>query len=172
MAKKKSNSVSSKVFGQEMAFLAANYADDKKAEDIVIMDMRGISPVTDYYVVCTASSLPHLRAVRTEIRDRFWVEHDIKPVAADEKMESLWIILHYGDVMMHVFHKDKRDFYALEELWGDAPRVPWSPAVPEVTEKKAAPAKKAPAAKKVATKKVATKKTATKTAKKVAGKTK
>lgn len=172
MAKKKTNSTPSKVFGQEMAFLAANYADDKKAEDIVIMDMRGISPVTDYYVVCTASSLPHLRAVRTEIRDRFWVEHDIKPVAVDEKMESLWIILHYGDVMMHIFHKDKRDFYALEELWGDAPRVPWAPVVPVAAEK-VAPVKKKAAVKKVATKKVATKKApAKKAAKKAARKTK
>ncbi|WP_009961113.1 ribosome silencing factor [Verrucomicrobium spinosum] len=136
---------------EEMAFAAATFADDKKAEDIVIMDVQGISPVADYFVICTATSMPHLKAIRNEVKDRFWVEHNRKPIAVDEKMESLWIILHYGDVMVHVFHKEKRDFYALEELWGDAPRVAWQPTVPvpaapaPKAKKAAAPAKKAAA---------------------------
>lgn len=150
-----------------MAFAAATYADDKKAEDIVIMDVQGISPVADYFVICTATSMPHLKAIRNEVKDRFWVEHNRKPIAVDEKMESLWIILHYGDVMVHVFHKEKRDFYALEELWGDAPRVAWQPVVPvsaapaPKAKKTAAPAKKA-AAKKAPAKKAPAKKAARK----------
>jgi len=158
--------------GELMAFAAATYAEDKKAEDIVIMDMRGISPVTDYYVLCTASSLPQLRAIRNEVRDRFWEEQQLHPVAADENFESLWIILHYGDVMVHIFHKDRRDFYALEELWSDAPTVDWPPTKPEkpkapVKKAAAAPAKKA--AKKAPAKKAAAKKApAKKAAKKAA----
>lgn len=116
--------------GEVMARAAADYADAKKAEDIVILDVRGLSPVTDYFVLCTASSLPHLRAVRNEIWDRFFADHHLKPLARDENLESLWVILHYGDIMVHVFQKDKREFYALEELWNDAPRVAWSPPAP------------------------------------------
>lgn len=165
-AKKASPPTTRRTHEEEMAFAAATYADDKKAEDIVIMDVQGISPVADYFVICTATSMPHLKAIRNEIKDRFWMEHQRKPIAVDDNMESLWIILHYGDVMVHVFHKEKRDFYALEELWGDAPRVAWAPAVAvPVPAKKAAkksPAKKAPTVKKVAAKKAPAKKAARK----------
>lgn len=158
---------------EAIAFAVATYADDKKAEDIVIMDVEGISPVADYFVICTATSMPHLRAVRNEIKDRLWVEHKRHPIAVDEKAESLWFILHYGDVMVHIFHQDKRDFYALEELWGDAPRVPWAPVrAPGMlgAPVKKAVARKAPA-KKVTKKKAPAKKVAAKkaVAKKSAG---
>lgn len=168
------------VKGEAMAYEAASYAEDKKAEDIVIMDMRGISPVTDYYVLCTATSMPHLRAIRNEIRERFLEEQELRPVAADENFESLWIILHYGDVMLHVFHKNRREFYALEDLWGDAPRLKWPREIPlepkNVTKK--SPTKKAArksaadkGAVKVAKKAVAKKGVAKKPAKKTAKKT-
>jgi ribosome-associated protein len=150
---------------EEMAFAAATYADDKKAEDIVIMDVQGISPVADHFVICTATSMPHLRSIRNEIKDRFWLEHGRKPIAVDEKMESLWIILHYGDVMVHIFHQEKRDFYALEELWGDAPRVAWAPQPsPAQIAQEAEASVKKKAVKKAAVKKPATKKTAVKKA--------
>ena len=130
--------------GEVMACAAAEYADDKKAEDIVILDMQAISPVTDYMVVCSATSLPQLRAVRDEIEDKFRENHHVRPIAGDRNLESGWLIQHYGDVMVHIFLPDKREFYALEELYNDAPRVAWAPKV-------------APAAKK-ATKKRAVKK--------------
>lgn len=129
--------------GEAMARAAANYADDKKAEDIVIMDVRGISPVTDYFVICSVSSMPQLRAVRDEIEHQFKTEHQARPLAGDRNLESLWLILHYGDVMIHIFHKDKRDFYALEDLWSDAPVVSWSPAPAPGVAKKAAARKAA-----------------------------
>jgi ribosome-associated protein len=139
--------------GEAMAKAAANYADDKKAEDIVIMDVRGISPVTDYFVICSVTSMPQLRAVRDEIEHQFKTEHHARPLAGDRNLESLWLILHYGDVMIHIFHKEKRDFYALEDLWSDAPVVPWSPTLPA-----AAAAAKKTTVKKAATKKAASKK--------------
>src|SRR3954463_9369855 len=113
--------------GEQMAFAAAEYADDKKAEDIVIMDMREISPVTDYMVVCSASSMPQLRAVRDEIEEKFREDHDVRPLAGDRNLESGWLIQHYGDVMVHIFLPEKRQFYSLEDLFNDAPVVPWSP---------------------------------------------
>jgi ribosome-associated protein len=124
-----------------MACAAAEYADDKKAEDIVILDMREISPVTDYMVVCSANSLPHLRAVRDEIEDKFREDHQVRPLAGDRNLESGWVIQHYGDVMVHIFLPEKREYYSLEDLFNDATIVPWSP-------------KPAPAAKKVAKKAV------------------
>lgn len=134
-AAKKAAAPPPKFEGELMARAAADYADDKKAENIVILDMRDISPVTDYMVICSVTSMPQLRAVRDEIEDRFREEHQLRPIAGDRNLESLWLILHYGDVMVHVFHQEKRDFYALEELFNDAPRVPWEPAPPPAAKK-------------------------------------
>jgi ribosome-associated protein len=131
--------------GEQMAFAAAEYADDKKAEDIVILDMREISPITDYMVVCSAGSMPQLRAVRDEIEDKFRENHNVRPLAGDRNLESGWLIQHYGEVMVHIFLPEKRQFYSLEDLFNDAPVVPWSPK-PALGAKKVAkkrPAKKA-----------------------------
>lgn len=114
--------------GIEKAKLCARYADEKKAEDIVIMDLRDISPITDYFVICTANSSPHLRAVRDGVEDGMREEHDIKPLISDGALESQWLIVHYGDVMVHVLQDEKRGFYCLEDLWGEAKRVKWKPA--------------------------------------------
>ena len=127
--------------GEAMARAAADYADNKKASDILIMDLRGLSTVTDYMVLCSVDALPQLRAVRDEVWSEFRDKHQLKPLVADSNMESLWLVLHYGDVMVHIFHKEKRAFYSLEELWSDAPRVDWSPTLP--VKKKAAPRKAA-----------------------------
>lgn len=114
--------------GIDKAKLCARYADDKKAEDIVIMDLRGISPITDYFVICTANSSPHLRAVRDGVEDAMREEQGIRPLISDGDLESQWLIVHYGDVMVHVLQDEKRGFYCLEDLWGEAKRVKWKPA--------------------------------------------
>ena len=146
--------------GEVMARAAADYADNKKAEDIMILDTRGLSPVTDFMVICTATSMPHLKAVRDEVDGELFKQHRKKTIAKDMNLESLWLILHYGEVTVHIFHKDKRDFYSLEDLWSDAPRVEWSPTLPIPAEK---PAKKA-VVKKATTKKATAKKSAAKKA--------
>jgi ribosome-associated protein len=138
-AKKSTAATPAKFEGEVMARAAAEYADNKKASDILIMDLRGLSTVTDYMVLCSVDSLPQLRAVRDEVWTEFAEKHQLKPLVADTNMDSLWLVLHYGDVMVHIFHKEKRAFYSLEELWSDAPRVDWAPT---------APAKKSPARKK------------------------
>lgn len=122
--------------GEILARAAADYADSKKAEDIVILDARGISPVTDYFVICTASSQPQLRAVRNEIWEKLVENHGIRPLVRDDNLDSFWLILHYGDVMVHIFLKEKREFYALEDLWNDAPLVAWSPPTPSAAPRK------------------------------------
>ena len=112
--------------GVELAVEIARFADDKQAEDIVVLDLQGISTITDFFVICTGTSLPHLKAVRREIVQRSGDTLKQKPSAADGTVESLWLVLDFGDVIVHIFHKDKRGVYALEDLWSDAPRVEWN----------------------------------------------
>jgi ribosome-associated protein len=151
----------------EIARACALYADDKKAENIRILDLRGLSPISDYFVLVTAMSTPQLRAVRDEIVERMKEEHGKPADVKDGNFESQWIILVYGSVMVHILTPEKREFYALEELWGDAPELALTveaPA-PEPKEPKPKAAKKV-AAKKAAVKKVAAKKAPAKRAKK------
>lgn len=151
----------------EIARACALYADDKKAENIRILDLRGLSPISDYFVLVTANSTPQLRAVRDEIVERMKEEHSTPPDVKDGNFESQWIILVYGSVMVHILTPEKREFYALEELWGDAPEMalnlepPAPPPEPKAPKPKAA--KKA-AVKKVAAKKAPAKKAAAKKA--------
>jgi ribosome-associated protein len=142
----------------ELARTCALYADDKKAENIRILDLRGISPISDYFVICTALSTPQLRAVRDEIIERMKEEHGTAPNVKDGNFESQWIIIVYGNVMVHILTPEKRDYYSLEELWGDASELALTVEAPEP--------EKQPKVKKAAVKKVATKKAAKARAKK------
>ena len=152
----------------EIARLCAKYADDKKAEDILLLDLRGLSPVTDFFVICTATSSPQLRAVRDEIVEQMRDEHGLKPLFSDGSYESQWLIVNFPNVLAHILSPEKREFYALEELWGDAPRLQWQenvePEAPVVKVAKKKVAKKA-AAKKAPAKKVGAKKAAKKATK-------
>lgn len=114
-----------KVFGEELARISAELADSKQAENIMVLDLRGRSVVSDFYVICTATSMPHLKAVYREVKDKLAVEHKVKVLALDGQAESHWMVLDYADVMVHVFHTDKRDVYDLEGLWNDAPVFDW-----------------------------------------------
>ena len=87
------------------------------------MDLRGISTFTDFFVICSATSEPQLKAIASEIETRLKDEQAVRPVAIDGFPASQWIVLDYLQVVVHVFHQDKRAFYSLEDLWGDAPRV-------------------------------------------------
>ena len=143
----------------EIARLCARYADEKKAEDIVLLDLRGLSPVTDFFVICTANSNPQMRAVRDEIVEQMRDQHGQKPLFHEGGYESQWLIVNYPNVMVHILSPEKREYYSLEELWGDAPQLP-------ITEAEAAPPPKKRAVKKTAAKKAAKKATAKKAAKK------
>lgn len=109
--------------GERLARALAVYADDKKAENIVILDVSGISMVADFLVICDGSSLPHLRAIRNEVSDRLRQEHGVKAYSSHGAPDSGWMLLDYGDVVVHIFHAEKRAFYALEDLWSDAERL-------------------------------------------------
>ena len=89
----------------------------------MILDLRGISSFTDFFVICSGTSEPHLKAIAGEIEQRLREEHGIRPAAVDGFPASQWMVLDYLQVIVHVFHSDKRAFYSLEDLWGDAPRL-------------------------------------------------
>jgi ribosome-associated protein len=108
---------------EQLAQTIADIAGDKKAEDIVALDLRGISSFTDFFVICSGTSEPHLKAIINELEERLRKEHGLRPVAVDGFPLSQWVVADYADVVVHIFHTDKRAFYSLEDLWGDAPRL-------------------------------------------------
>ena len=108
---------------RKLALLCRELADNKKAEDIVVLDVRELSSVTDYFVIASGTSEPHLRAIVDEIRDTLWEKHQLRPRAIDGTFLAAWVVLDYFDVIVHVMRQDVRDRYDLETLWGDAPRI-------------------------------------------------
>lgn len=108
----------------ELARAAARTADDNRGQDIVVLDMRGMTPEFDYFVLVTGNSRRQLHAIGDEI------ERILKDELGDEKLgiegynESRWILLDYGSVVVHLFDAETREYYALEDLWAEAQRVP------------------------------------------------
>ena len=94
----------------------------------MLLDLRGISSFTDFFVICSASSEPQLKAIANEIETRLKEDHSVRATAVDGFPASQWIVLDYLEVVVHIFHRDKRAFYSLEDLWGDAPRIDWQEA--------------------------------------------
>ncbi len=108
---------------KKLAQLCRDCADNKKAEDIVILDVRKLSSVTDYFVLASGTSEPHLRAILEEITHRMREEHGLRARAVDGTIHAAWVVLDYFDVIVHLMRTDVRTRYDLESLWGDAPRV-------------------------------------------------
>lgn len=108
---------------KKLALLCRELADNRKAEDIAVLDVKEVSSIADYFVICTGTSEPHLRAIVDEITETLREEHAISPKSSDGTMQTSWIVLDYFDVIVHVMRADLRQHYKLEDLWGDAPRV-------------------------------------------------
>jgi len=111
--------------GKELALACAKAADEIQAEDIRVWDLRGLSTLTDFMIVCSGSSMPHLRAILRDVRAHVEDWTGAKPVNSEGKTDSRWVVLDYIDVMVHVMHAELREFYGLEQLWGDAKEVAW-----------------------------------------------
>jgi ribosome-associated protein len=119
--------------GAGLASLCATYADDKKAEDIVVLDVRGIASFADFLVVCAGTSEPHLKAIAGGIEESLRKDYGLRPYKSDGIPASQWIVLDYVDVVVHVFRTESRSFYAIEDLWSDAGRVEWQPIAKTIT---------------------------------------
>ena len=111
--------------GLELAKACAKAADEIQAEKIRVWDLRGLSNLTDFMIVCSGSSMPHLRAILRDIRGNVEEQHGNKPANAEGNADTRWVVLDYIDVMVHVMHEELRDFYGLEDLWADAKEVDW-----------------------------------------------
>jgi ribosome-associated protein len=109
---------------RKLALLCRELADNRKAEDIVILDVSKVSSsITDYFVIASGTSEPHLRAVTDEVMDKLREDHGLRPRAIDGTLHTGWVVLDYFDVIVHVMRREVREHYDLEGLWGDAPRV-------------------------------------------------
>ena len=106
-----------------MALLCRDLAENRKAENTVVLDVKKVSSVTDYFVVASGTSEPHLRAITDEITEKLRDEYGLRPRAVDGTLQTAWVVLDYFDVIVHVMRTDVRERYNLEGLWGDAPQV-------------------------------------------------
>ena len=104
---------------RQLAALVAEYADNKKAEDIKVLDIRELTTMADYFVICHGNSHPQMKAISEEIEDKL-KEKDLYPAAREGKDGAYWILMDYADVIVHIFNRDSREFYGIEHLWADA----------------------------------------------------
>lgn len=108
---------------KEKAFLCARAALDHKAIDLVILAIQNLSSFADYFVICSGNSDRQVQAIATHIEEKL-AQKGLYPLGIEGKREARWILLDYGEVVVHVFYHPVREFYDLEKLWSDAPRVP------------------------------------------------
>jgi ribosome-associated protein len=106
---------------EELAIAIAEYAEDRKALDIVQLDLRGIIGYTDYFVICTGRSDRQTKAIHDAIHAGLKADHGLLPRRVEGLSEARWILMDYLDVVVHVFTPEMRDYYRLEQLWGEAP---------------------------------------------------
>src|ERR1700759_2296910 len=101
----------------QLALTAARVAEDNRGRDIVILDMREITPVFDYFVLATGSSRRQLHAMSEEIDHKLEDDMGDHRLGVEGYQDSRWILLDYGDVVIHLFEPEARDYYGLEDLW-------------------------------------------------------
>lgn len=109
---------------KELACLAARVAADNKARGISVLDMRGITPLYDYFVLATGSSRRQIHTLAEEIDAALRAEGE-RRMGIEGYEASKWVVQDYGDIVVHLFDADTRSYYALEDLWADAPQVEW-----------------------------------------------
>jgi len=107
---------------KEIAVLAAEAADDKKAENIDILKVEGLTVIADYFVICSANSDKQVRAVARSVDEKL-SEKEIEPRRIAGMDDARWVLMDYADVIVHIFQKSEREYYDLERLWADAEKI-------------------------------------------------
>jgi len=113
--------------GEELAVLVARAASDMKATDVIVLDVGAVLSIAGYFVIASASNPRQVRAVADDIEATAKVELSRAPVRTEGVREQQWTLIDYGDVVVHVFLDSVREFYEIERLYMDAPRVAWQP---------------------------------------------
>lgn len=117
----------------ELANIAALAADSKQAEDVIALDVSGPLPLTDIFLIATGRNERNVVAIAGEIEDKL-NEAGVKTLRREGRQEGRWVLLDFGDLVVHVFHEEDRLYYSLERLWKDCPAIPLSIAVATVAE--------------------------------------
>lgn len=107
---------------KELVTLAVQLLDNKKAIDISVLEIGDLTPLGDYFVIASGASNTQVKTLSEELEDKL-SEQGVEPRRVEGENSAVWILMDYGDVMIHLFHKDTRDFYCLERLWADANRI-------------------------------------------------
>lgn len=108
----------------ELAIQCARIGEDNKAKDVVILDLRGITPIFDFFILMTGASRRQIHTLAEEV-DAYMRTEGEKRLSIQGYQASRWVVQDYGDIVVHVFDQDSREYYGLEDLWADAPRVDW-----------------------------------------------
>ncbi|OGV53898.1 MAG: ribosome silencing factor [Lentisphaerae bacterium GWF2_50_93] len=108
---------------EELAFICAKTADDHKADNVITLKVSGLSVITDYFVLCTGNSIPHLSAISDSVIREVRAKMNVRPRVVDGTAASLWTVVDFGSVIVHVLSPAMREQYQLESLWGDAPKI-------------------------------------------------
>ena len=106
----------------KLAELIAGYASDVKAQEIVELDLRGVLGYTDYFIVASGGTDRQTKAIHDRINENMKKQHGLLPRRVEGLSEARWILMDYLDVIVHIFTPEAREFYRLEQLWGEAPR--------------------------------------------------
>lgn len=106
------------------ALAAAKIAMEKKAVDVLVLDLKGLSVIADFFIICSGESTTQVRAIAEAIEDNF-SKKSMRPIGIEGLNYSHWVLMDYGDIIIHVFEEETRAYYQLEKLWLDAPRIPY-----------------------------------------------
>lgn len=114
----------------ELVKFAAKLLDSKKATDIVALDIRGVTSLGDYFVVASGSSTTQVKSLAEELEDKL-SKQGMEPKRVEGERSAMWVLMDYSDVIIHIFNHETRDFYCLERLWADAPKLELSDLIKE-----------------------------------------
>jgi ribosome-associated protein len=112
---------------RQLALLAAETCDEKKAKEIVVLDVRKITSISDYFIVCSTSNERQARAIAEGMRMRM-KELGRREMGVEGIEDARWVLQDFGDIVLHIFHESQREFYDIEGLWADAKQVRWKKA--------------------------------------------
>jgi len=105
------------------AIEAARIAISKKAKDTLILELKDLSPITDYFIICSGESPTQVKTIAETIEEKF-SRNKLFPIGKEGLNSARWVLMDYGDIVIHIFHEETRTYYELEKLWLDAPRIP------------------------------------------------
>lgn len=105
---------------KKFACIVAQFLDDKLGKDIAILNISNVSSLADYFVIVTGDSTPHVKALMENVKDRVKKEFSRLPIRQENDTKNRWNLIDYGDVVVHILHKEERETYAIEKFWNHA----------------------------------------------------